>query len=979
MTDRLEDTELGRGPNESPDESDGTLGDSPALDEAHSADDEFDDEFDDDEFEDDDAQLDRVPVYGVDGPGDGGVDDGGDDGGDGTAVPLGTRVWRRIVRRPTEWVRRPWPNERIVKVAFTFFSLATTTIIMTRVVHLGFTPGSDLVFDDNTPTGGDFGAHVWGPAYLRDELLPSFRLNGWTMDWYGGMPAYRFYMVLPALAILVADIFLQYGVAMKFVSVLGVVTIPMSCWAFGRLSKFAYPIPELMAFAGLAFVLDESFEIYGGNLKSTMAGEFSFSIALSLAILGLGLLSAGLRTGKYRVWTAVVLAAACVSHGIVLIFVVLAATIVCLVWIDSQRIKYAVTVGGTTLLLMMWWVGPFLAGHSYMTDMKYGARPEGAEDSFWDMFFPLAAPLDILITTLAVIGFAMCILRRQLNGAALGVICIALVAGVYLTRDSLPIIGLLWNPRLLPFIYLVRYLLMVIGAFEVLSFGWNAVRDRRAQELPTTYAATAFAGVGALGILVVLGWVFQELPGAKTQVDREGQAAVYTWGEVDFGPLGHVGPLFVATPDNIDAKGDGWSRYNFQGYEGRDAYPEYHAVVETMEGLGEQYGCGRATWENNSDNGQYGTTMALMLLPHWTDGCIGSMEGLFFEASGTTPYHFLTAAAVSESSSNPVRELRYTNNDGELGVRHLTDLGVKYLMVRTDPAKAEADAQPELTLVAESGPWKIYTVANSEIVVPLDVQPVVVNERPGDQRERKLEVGSSWFQQPEEWAAIPADDGPADWQRVDVVVDESRHLGEGDAGGPRVDIVQPASAITPVPLDPVTISNIDQQEQSLSFDVDQIGVPVLVKVSYFPNWDISGADGPYRAGPNMMVVVPTDNTVEMTFGRSFMDYATFLLTLLGIGLCVLWRRQGDMVFASEMPGSLAARNDEPGPVDENGIEVYGNNAYGVPLYDDAIHDEAIYDEALYDDRVSGVDHTPTDWARKPDDPYEGSPDESAVP
>ena len=45
--------------------------------------------------------------------------------------------------------------------------------------------------------------------------------------------------------------------------------------------------------------------------------------------------------------------------------------------------------------------------------------------------------------------------------------------------------------------------------------------------------------------------------------------------------------------------------------------------------------------------GAYGTPMALMLLPFWTDGCIGSMEGLYFEASGTTPYHFLTTSAMS--------------------------------------------------------------------------------------------------------------------------------------------------------------------------------------------------------------------------------------------------------------------------------------------------------------------------------------------
>ncbi len=34
------------------------------------------------------------------------------------------------------------------------------------------------------------GAHVWGPAFLRDHLLPQGRLTGWTPDWYDGFPAY---------------------------------------------------------------------------------------------------------------------------------------------------------------------------------------------------------------------------------------------------------------------------------------------------------------------------------------------------------------------------------------------------------------------------------------------------------------------------------------------------------------------------------------------------------------------------------------------------------------------------------------------------------------------------------------------------------------------------------------------------------------------------------------------------------------------
>ena len=95
-------------------------------------------------------------------------------------------------------------------------------------------------------------------------------------------------------------------------------------------------------------------------------------------------------------------------------------------------------------------------------------------------------------------------------------------------------------------------------------------------------------------------------------------------------------------------------------------------------------------------------------------------------------------------------------------------------MVTTDEAVAQADQQPELSKIATSGPWHIYEYADADIVEPLDVQPVVVNGRDGDQRECFLEVGTSWFQHRDEWAAMPATDGPDNWQRIDVAIDPSR-------------------------------------------------------------------------------------------------------------------------------------------------------------------------------------------------------------
>ena len=61
------------------------------------------------------------------------------------------------------------------------------------------------------------------------------------------------------------------------------------------------------------------------------------------------------------------------------------------------------------------------------------------------------------------------------------------------------------------------------------------------------------------------------------------------------------------------------------------------------------------------------------------------------------------------------------------------------------------------------------------------------------------------------------------------------------------------------PAGTTTVSNVEVDRDGVRFDVCEIGVPVLVKISYFPNWQASGAEGPYRVTPNLMVVIPTEH------------------------------------------------------------------------------------------------------------------------
>jgi hypothetical protein len=713
------------------------------------------------------------------------------------------------------------------------------------------------------------------------------------MDWYSGLPIYRFYMVVPALMIVLLDVVLPYGIAIKIIAVIGILALPYTTWLFGRFAKFAYPLPELFAIAATIFLFDESFTIYGGNIASTMAGEFSFSISLSLAMLGFALLAKGLDTGKYRVLAAIIISLSALSHGIVLLFVFGGAALMLVVWNKRESMQFGAKVIALAVLLSSFWVLPFVTNHAYMTDMKYEPRPSGAADSFWKMFFPLHILLDVSITALAVIGAIALVRSRHKAGTWITLLTLSLAAGVFIARNSLPVIGLLWNPRILPFFYLLRYFLFVVGLYELATFalrmksmsriaraepGTAVVLDIAKPRDNFTFNLALLSGF-ALFVLAAIGFRFQELPFGSTQVNSAGQYE-YVWG-----------PL--RTKSTNDGFVDGWARWNFTGYEGKNAYGEYYGIVQTMKQLGEDstQGCGRALWENSGELNKYGTTMSLMLLPFWTDGCISSMEGLFFEAAGSTPYHFITAAAMSKQSSNPVRELRYDNNDATLGVRYMQELGVKYFMGFTPEAIAQASQQEGLIEVARSGPWVVYRVANSDVVTPLATQPVVANISSSNPRERWLEVGTSWFQHPETWTTPIADDGPSEWQRIDVVVDESKREGEPNSNNRRVDVVNPATALTPVPLEPVVISNVNIGEESVRFSVDKIGVPVLVRVSYFPNWKVDGATGPYRVAPNMMVVIPTSTNVNMHYGWNMIDYVAYLLSFAGIAWIVVTRRR----------------------------------------------------------------------------------------
>ncbi len=775
--------------------------------------------------------------------------------------------------------------------------------VLVAVVACGFVVEHlhpELLLRDTTPTGGDTGLHIWSPDALR-ALLADGRLSGWSPDWFAGFPAFRFYMVVPTLLVVGLDVVAPQNVAFKLVAAAGPVLLPLAAWFLARQARLREPTPALFAVATLPFLFDRFHVIWGGNVAASLAGEVGYSLSLTAGVVALGCVARGLHDGRLRSGAGAFAALAVLCHPIAALFVVVGwVALVVTAPMPLRALRWSLPPAALGVAATTFWVGPFVWDRSLSVDLGWERL-----DDVWATLTRLDAGSSSLRWQLgaAFVAAVAAALRRHRTEIALVVTAVAFAIAVAVVPE-----GRLWNARLVPLWYLALHLLAALGVVAVLrslvlgesmlrptgNDQWSRLDPRT---LPVVFGVLGVGAVlftGSLGtvvggavlamlaaelrsvvagrpeaysvvpaalgvvvvVLVTVALPLRSLPGGSTDAD-----GVYHWGPLHTGEQSFV-PL--------------WAAWNNEGYEAKigdergGGWSEYEAIVTTMAGLGEERGCGRAMWEAGIELERYGSPGAMGLLPYWTDGCISSMEGLFFESSATSPFHFVNQVELSKNPSPALRGIDYPGFDPVAGFDHLAVWGVRYYLAFSPAAVSAARADPALRPVAESGPWSVFELEGVGLVEGADYEPVVVTG---------VDEGSGW----RDTALLAylgrvdprvplADDGPEEWTRV------------------------PADALTvgvgAVALPPVEISDLSLEDHSITFSVDRVGVPVVVRSSWFPNWTAAGADGPYRLAPNLMLVVPTATTVELRFDERIVDRVFQGISVIGIiGLAVLGRAE----------------------------------------------------------------------------------------
>ena len=321
-----------------------------------------------------------------------------------------------------------------------------------------------LMLSPTITNGGDMASHFYPAVYLRDVLLPRGEITGWCPGNYCGFPLFQFYFPLPFLGIALLGKLIPITIAFKLGTVLGVFLLPICSYLGLRLAGIAFPGPALGALTPLCFLFMEANSMWGGNIPSTLAGEFTFSLGLALAVFFLGALRWSIAHGRGRLWCGLLEACVGLSHGYTLLWAG-AGSLGELIAIHGwwRRVGTLAVVHGLAILLMGFWLLPLLGYGAWTTSYNH----VWIINSWREIMPPILWPPAIAAVASLVIEAVVCLVRREPFPRGLAQIWFATLLGgsVYFVAHALHVVDI----RFLPFLQLGLCLAAAAGVGTLLA------------------------------------------------------------------------------------------------------------------------------------------------------------------------------------------------------------------------------------------------------------------------------------------------------------------------------------------------------------------------------------------------------------------------------------------------------------------------------------------------------------------------------
>ncbi|MDD5175057.1 MAG: 6-pyruvoyl-tetrahydropterin synthase-related protein [Sterolibacterium sp.] len=559
--------------------------------------------------------------------------------------------------------------------------LVDMTFTLVAASLLAATLGIEFLNSANSPTGGDSASHLLYAWLYADGLVFSGQIVPWLPEVFGGLPFLSYYFPLPFMVIAALSKLLGLSAAFKWGAFLAAMLLPGAVFAGSRRwLGMSWPAAFCGALGAFAFLLHEQNSIWGGNLLSTLAGEFAYSYGLLFAVLAMLAWSRALHLGRGWVVAALLEAACGFSHGFPLLVVGFSSFFLLLdggQTHDRLLRNIGLLVRGHLLAfcLLGGWLWPMLEMHGLTIPNDAAFALAGWRDLLPSALWPvwLGGCLG-----LAALGFSSV---RQSWGAGqlqalrffastAGIAALAFVAGDQLGLADIRFFPMVWLCSALVCGWLFGQALLVLGMF-LGGANWRLIR----------FCHGLLAAAAALALL---GW---------------------------------LGPRIQAAPD--------WALWNHSGLQ---AKPQWHNLSRLFPALQGDLWSPRLLFEHDPANNDIGSTRALEALPMFLNHR-PVLEGLYMESALLGPVVYQLQSEVSARPSSPLVRFPSGSLDASFAARHMNFLYADSLLLRSSTARAAIEASGEFVKIAEAAPFAVYRLKHfdsrlAEVVTqPLRIRP----------------------------------------------------------------------------------------------------------------------------------------------------------------------------------------------------------------------------------------------------------------
>lgn len=328
-----------------------------------------------------------------------------------------------------------------------------------------------LIFLDTITAGGDTGTHNYS-AFYAFKIFP--KIKWWSPDWTAGFPFLYFYppFFFYLISLLTHFTPISINIWFKLSTLTGTFFFPLALFLCLKILDFKFPIPQIGAIFGLFYLFLEKFSIYGGNIPSTLAGEFSFSFAFGLFFVFISLLIKAEKEKKLIPLAILVLTLMVITHPLPVIVSVIFALIIFLgKVIFKKKIKesiiYLFNIFGLSFLITAFWSLPFLVLHLE----GYTAKMQWYRSVKIDEIFPASLwPLYIFLIT-GILYFILKFKKENKNLLCFfGIIASSLPLYLSLNKSSI------FNCRFLPFVIVSYILISAFGLGSLLNFIFDRIK-----------------------------------------------------------------------------------------------------------------------------------------------------------------------------------------------------------------------------------------------------------------------------------------------------------------------------------------------------------------------------------------------------------------------------------------------------------------------------------------------------------------------